>query len=149
MKGKRGPAALSKKSLPQLRRTLDEVFKRYIRNRDVDSHTGWGNCITCGKPLRIGTKDAQAGHYIPVGRACDSALAFEETNCNLQCSHCNLQEGGRFVAHATAIVGKFGLDVLDELNRRSEDRCVHYLDRDWYIQRIEYYRGALKEMDAA
>lgn len=145
MKGKRGPAALDKKSLPELRRTLDDDFKRYIRYRDTDNHTGWGNCITCGKPIQRGTKDCQAGHYIPVGRNCDSALAFTEENCNAQCASCNLHEGGRFVAHGEAIADKYGADVLAKLQAMESDRLPKDYGRSWFIEQIKYYREAIKE----
>lgn len=147
MKGKLGPRDLNAKSLPELRRTLDNDFKKYIRHRDTDGHTGWGNCITCGKPILRGTQDCQAGHYIPVGRNCDSALAFTEENCNAQCAKCNMHEGGKFVAHGIAIAEKFGADVLERLQAMESDKLPKEYGREWYIERIKYYREQLEMMN--
>ena len=123
MKGSRGPRNVSKKSLPQLKRVLWDVFSLYIRQRDTDD-TGYGNCISCNKPIQIGTKDCQAGHYIPKGqggshyfglpRFPDDVLA--ERNCNAQCaSPCNISEGGNFLNYEKGLRQKYGDEKVDEL----------------------------------
>lgn len=112
----------------------------------MDSHTGWGNCISCGKALQYGTTDAQAGHYIPKGKGGTHVLAFDEYNVNLQCSRCNLHEGGNFVEYEKNLRLKYGDDVVDELKEKGDINEISDHDRFWYIEKIGYYKQLNREM---
>lgn len=146
MKGKRGPKDLRKKSLPELKRTLWDEFSEYIRRRDTDAHTGWGNCISCGEPILFGTTNCQAGHWIPKGKGGGHSLAYCEENVNAQCASCNLHEGGNFVSYERNLRLKYGDDVVDELKAQGDKSSLTDWGREEYIERIEHYREALKEM---
>ena len=151
MKGSRGPRNVSKKSLPQLKRVLWDVFSLYIRQRDTDD-TGYGNCISCNKPIQIGTKDCQAGHYIPKGqggshyfglpRFPDDVLA--ERNCNAQCaSPCNISEGGNFLNYEKGLRQKYGDEATDELKEAGAVNPVFKRTKPDLIEIIEHYKSLL------
>ena len=93
------------------------------RSREDTDDDGCGSCISCGKSLEIGTKDCQAGHYIPKGRGGSHYLGLPrfpndelaERNVNLQCAACNLVEGGNFLNYEIGLRKKYGNAETDEL----------------------------------
>ena len=150
MKGSRGPRNVSKKSLPQLKRVLWDVFSLYIRQRDTDD-TGYGNCISCNKPIQIGTKDCQAGHYIPKGQGGSHHLGLPrspddllcERNVNLQCSKCNMIEGGNFINYEIGLRQKYGDEKVDELKEAGAINPVFKRTKPDLIEIIEHYKSLL------
>ena len=150
VKGSRGPRNVSKKSLPQLKRVLWDVFSLYIRQRDTDED-GCGSCISCGKSLEIGTKDCQAGHYIPKGRGGSHYLGLPrfpndelaERNVNLQCAACNLVEGGNFLNYEKGLRQKYGDVATDELKEAGAINPVFKRTKPDLIEIIEHYKSLL------
>ena len=146
----RSPRNLQKKSLAQLKRKLWEVFSLFIRQRDTDDD-GYGSCISCGKSLELGTKDCQAGHYIPKGqggahhlglpRFPDDELA--ERNCNGQCAACNLVEGGNFLNYEKGLRQKYGDVATDELKEAGAINPVFKRTKPDLIEIIEHYKSLL------
>ena len=147
----RSPRNLQKKSLAQLKRKLWEVFSLFIRQRDTDDD-GYGSCISCGKSLELGTKDCQAGHYIPKGqggshyfglpRFPDDVLA--ERNCNAQCaSPCNISEGGTFLNYEKGLRQKYGDEKVDELKEAGAINPVFKRTKPDLIEIIEHYKSLL------
>ena len=109
-KGKREMKAMRErqKSISQWRRELQQVFNKYIRERDKGK-----GCISCGAKLN-GKYDA--GHYYSVGSYPN--LRFHELNCFGQCVHCNQHKHGNLLEYQIGIlkrIGKHGLDELQEL----------------------------------
>nr|BDD48022.1 hypothetical protein 1 [Gammaproteobacteria bacterium]BDD48027.1 hypothetical protein 6 [Gammaproteobacteria bacterium] len=100
---------LENKTKPQLIRTLDKVFSKYIRLRDSNDE-GWLSCITCGV-LRH-WKKADAGHFQLRARR---ATRWDERNVNGQCKRCNGDKKGRQYDHGVAIDKKYGEGTAFEL----------------------------------
>lgn len=157
VKGKRGPRDLLKKTVAQLKRVLWDVTSEFVRRRDTDSHTGWGNCISCGKPVLFGTKDCQAGHYHAKGNSGSHHLALPrfpgdelvERNINVQCSGCNMMEGGNFVNQEKGLREKYGDEAVDELKEEGAKNEIIDRNRPDLIETIEHYKQELKELEAA
>lgn len=109
-KGKRELKAMRErqKSISQWRRELQQVFNKYIRERDKGK-----GCISCGAKLN-GKYDA--GHYYSVGSYPN--LRFHESNCFGQCVYCNQHLHGNLLEYQIGIlkrIGKHGLEELQEL----------------------------------
>lgn len=153
MKGRRGPSDLTKKTVPQLKRVLWDVVSEYIRRRDTDSHTGWGNCISCGTPIEFGTTNCQAGHYHAKGNSGSHHLALPrfpsdelvEMNINAQCARCNLMEGGNFVNYEKGLRDKYGDEATDLLKAEGAKNEIFDRNRADLVEVILYYRGLNKE----
>ena len=146
----RSPRNLQKKSLAQLKRKLWEVFSLFIRQRDTDDD-GYGSCISCGKSLELGTKDCQAGHYIPKGQGGSHYLGLPrfpddllcERNVNLQCSKCNMLEGGNFINYEIGLRQKYGDVATDELKEAGAINPVFKRTKPDLIEIIEHYKSLL------
>ena len=147
---KRSPKDLNKKTVAQLKRKLWEYFSLYIRQRDTDQD-GYGNCISCQKPIQLGTQDCQAGHYIPKGRGGSHHLGLPrfaddflaERNCNGQCAACNLIEGGNFLNYEIGLREKYGDAETDELKEAGAVNPVFKRSKPDLIEIINYYKGQL------
>lgn len=95
------------KSISQWRRELQQVFNKYVRERD----RGKG-CISCGSKLQ-GKYDA--GHYYSVGSYPN--LRFHEDNCHGQCVYCNQHQHGNLLEYKIGInkrLGKYRVEQLEE-----------------------------------
>ena len=146
----RSPRNLQKKSLAQLKRKLWEVFSLFIRQRDT-CDDGYGSCISCGKSLELGTKDCQAGHYIPKGQGGSHYLGLPrspddllcERNVNLQCSKCNMIEGGNFINYEIGLRQKYGDVATDELKEAGAINPVFKRTKPDLIEIIEHYKSLL------
>jgi len=87
-----------------------KLFSEYIRRRDSD-WSGRGKCITC--PNVKHWKEMDAGHYISRSK---KAILYDERNVNLQCKRCNIT--GEPQLYRKALIGKYGEEVVDELESR-------------------------------
>ena len=134
-----------------MKRKLWGVFSLYIRNRDTDQD-GYGNCISCQKPIQLGTQDCQAGHYIPKGKGGSHYFGLPrfagdelaERNCNAQCgSPCNISEGGNFINYEIGLREKYGSPATDELKEAGAVNPVFKRTKPDLIEIINYYRGQL------
>lgn len=117
-----------------LKKKLDQVFSVYIRKRDN------GVCFTCKiqKPWR----EMQNGHYIT--RAAN-ATRFNEKNCNCQCVGCNVFRKGNMDAYALELVKKYGLRILEDLNRLKH--TVKQFTVGELLELINYYEKKIYEFD--
>ena len=142
---------MNKKTAAQLKRKLWQIFSLYIRQRDTDQD-GYGNCISCQKPIQLGTQDCQAGHYIPKGRGGSHYIGLPrfpddelaERNVNLQCAGCNLSEGGQFLNQEIGLREKYGDVATDELKEAGAVNPVFKRTKPDLIEIINYYRGQLE-----
>ena len=121
-----------------------QVFNTYIRYRDADD-SGFANCISCGKRIKLGTHDYQAGHFIPV--SVSSLLRFEEGNVNAQCSQCNKYKEGNTLNYEVGIKGKYGDSIVSAL--RDSKNGVYKWDKEELVDLIFYYKQATEEIKKA
>jgi len=115
---------MKKKSLPKLRETLWRWFSEFIRLRDSNDD-GIGQCISCGKFVRIGIGKADAGHYYPKGNTY-AALSYDEKNVNVQCSHCNRFLEGNKQGYEKGLIKKYGSDVIQYLDIKKGNKTKYY-----------------------
>jgi len=119
---------LNKKTISQLKKIADDVFSKYIRQRD-------GKCFTCGSPENL-----QCGHYIP--RDC-LELRYSEKNCHAQCVGCNVFRKGNYTAYSLAMMKKYGDSILyelDEIVKKYKADGLRKYPKIFYIEVIEAYR---------
>lgn len=97
---------LEEKSIGELKKDLDEVFSKFIRQRDA------GICFTCGdkKPWKY----QQNGHYVSRSH---NSLRYHEKNCHCQCYRCNIPLGGNLTEYALRLERKYGKGILQELDK--------------------------------
>lgn len=100
------------KTVSQLKKDADKHFSIYIRLRDSDKN-GNGKCITC--PKKANWKSMQNGHF--VSRRV-SSLRYDDENCNLQCSGCNVFKHGEAFEYAKALDKKYGEGTAEKLHAR-------------------------------
>ena len=134
MRGRKGSRKLEEKTIPQLQNTLWDVFAKYIKTLHAPK------CYTCDKPIRMGTGDCQAGHFIPRNY---SPTKYEEDNVRPQCSRCNQFCSGRPVEFERRLRDEIGDEAVEALKRKSTDKWKW--SRTYLITKIEYYREQLKE----
>lgn len=119
------------------REKLDVVFSKYIRLRDCPN--GIGHCITCG--AAITPNNCDAGHYISRRK---TATRWNEANVHAQCYKCNRHEYGQAEKFRIALIAKYGLAVVEELENISKN-TVRLRDGD-YNKLIDYYQLKLKQI---
>lgn len=119
------------KSRAQWLKEAQNVFNRYIRERDKDKP-----CISCG---RHHEGQYHAGHYRTVGAA--SHLRYNEDNVHKQCAPCNNHKSGNVVEYRINLVKRIGVDHVEALE--CNNTPVRHTKED--AQRIiEEYREKLK-----
>lgn len=99
--------------LPKLKKKAQEVFNKWIRNRDK-----YERCISCGGPVE------QAGHYFSSGHF--SALTFDEMNVNGQDIRCNMFLNGNLIFYRQGLIRKYGEDAVRELEQKAEVRTYKW-----------------------
>ncbi len=98
----------------------EEVFNRWIRNRD--SEDGYFTCISCSRTLP--TSKMNAGHFVPVSMS--SFLRFNELNVNGECAGCNGFDLMHLMGYEKNIRAKIGDDKVDWLiqNKRTKAKIT-------------------------
>ena len=87
--------------LPKLIKKAQEVFNKYIRNRDAEM-----SCISCGQWYDYW----DAGHYVPVKNS--SFLRFHEWNVHKECKRCNGFDEFHLIGYRRNLVNKIGEDAV-------------------------------------
>ena len=151
--GRFGKEAKKAKKKPKIKRSKWEFkyedsietvavknFQRFVRLRDC-SNDGWGNCITCGEPIRWNGCDA--GHFR--SRRWKNTL-FNEKNCNAQCKHCNDKRGlsGNMGRYVITIDEKYGAGTGEHL--KSIERIIVHRKRNAFIALNEYYLKKCRDL---
>lgn len=132
---KRAPKDLNKKTIPQLIKSLDGVFSKYIRvNYSIGEYC---KCFTCDKPMHW--KEAHCGHFQPRTK---SPTRFSEDNCKPQCPSCNTFNEGETTEFERRLIEWIGKDAVEALILESKQTWKW--DRGYLIEKIEYYRNELK-----
>jgi len=94
-------------------------------------------CYTCGKIMRLGTRDCQAGHYLaksnyPIHR-------FNPDNVRPQCgARCNRWGQGMPAEFRPALIFELGLAVVERMEDTRHD--IFRPTKQWYIRKIKHYR---------
>jgi hypothetical protein len=115
-----------------LKNKLDRLFAAYIRMRDKDKP-----CISCGKY----TDDKEAGHFYSRKNL---AVRWDEFNVHGQCIECNRYRNGNMVAFGRGIALRYGEDVVDKLDRKSQERVK--LKSYELLEKIDLYQNKLKNL---
>ena len=101
--------------LPKLLKKTQEVFNRYIRQRDSDGVTF--TCISCGQVRFVDQMDA--GHYVP--QKGGSSVRFDEWNVNGECKKCNGFDSFHLIGYRKNLIEKIGLKAVEELEGKRND----------------------------
>ena len=121
---------MKEKSIAKLKKELDSVFSKYIRQRDG------GQCFTC--PKKDDPKRMQNGHFVPRQYL---AVRYDERNCNCQCYACNMLYGGQGATYAIRLAQKYGQEVVEELESKRWESVK--LEPSWYKERIAHYKALI------
>lgn len=96
----------------------------YCRDRGIDLHQFirpediLGLCATCGAVKSWIYMDC--GHWKGRGLGGGSGTYFDERNLSLQCKQCNGFKGGKPKEHEEHLRGKYGQEIIDELERKHQ-----------------------------
>lgn len=113
----------------------DKQFSIYIRTRNADPHTGRTECATCGRNEHWSEMDC--GHFIT--RAI-WATRFDPKNCWAQCRKCNRLENGKPDRFRSFLVGYYGLEAVQSLERRSKRKANNRPSIDNVLNIFKIYR---------
>lgn len=98
--------------LPKLLKKTQEVFNRWIRERDRDK-----GCISRGCNGAV----EHAGHYFNQGS--HSALRYDPANVHGSCIKCNLFLSGNLIRYRQGLIDRYGEDYV----RNLEDREARFI----------------------
>ena len=127
----------------QLHARLTRAFTMYIKLRDTDED-GNGKCFTCGKDVRLGSRNCSAGHAMPKNKY--KNYIFAEELVRLQCGYCNKWVQGDWPAFFAGLRDIYGLDkVLSFIDGALEDEP--YWGENRYIFEIGYFEQRCKELE--
>jgi len=115
------------KPLPKLLKRAQDVFNRFIRERDKDK-----GCISCGAPVE------QAGHYFSQGH--HSALRYNEINTNGQCVRCNMYLSGNLIKYRQGLVKRYGAEKVERLELHADLKKAFKWSRIELEQIINKYK---------
>ncbi len=118
------------KSISKLKKELDAVFSKFIRQRDG------GQCYTCSK--KDDPKYMQNGHFVPRQYL---AVRYDERNCHCQCYACNMLYNGQPSLYAINLVRDYGVGIIKELEAKRH--VITKLSPVWYEEKIAEYTSRL------
>ena len=118
------------KSISKLKKELDAVFSKFIRQRDG------GQCYTCSK--KDDPKYMQNGHFVPRQYL---AVRYDERNCHCQCYACNMLYNGQPSLYAINLVRDYGVGIIKELEAKRH--VITKLSPAWYEEKIAEYTSRL------
>lgn len=99
-----------KRSLKTLKRSLDEIYSKFIR-QSAANHEGNVLCY-CG--VYVPWQESDNSHYIP--RGC-LALRYDPRNTHPSCHRCNRFMGGNLQAYSIFLEEKYGSGILQQLEK--------------------------------
>ncbi|MCP3681721.1 MAG: recombination protein NinG [bacterium] len=120
-------------SLPQLKKKVQRVVNKYVRERDKDLP-----CISCGKMVE--KKDA--GHYVAQGSS--GLLRFDTQNINGQCRGCNRFKYGNLIEYRIGLVERIGEDHV-KLLEESRHETYRYT-REELEMLLERFKSSIKDL---
>ena len=117
-------------------KNLDTLFSIYIRRKDAIDDVA--QCVTCGK--KDHWSKLQNGHWASRRHY---STRWDERNCNVQCSGCNVFRAGEIYLYTKYLCSKYGDNSPEELYKLSQ-KIVKFTDADLQDM-IIYYKDKLKE----
>lgn len=127
-----------KLSMAKLKKKLDAVFSKYIRNKHAIN--GVVTCYTCGKVGEV--KTMQCGHFVSRQYL---ATRWNKDNCRPQCVGCNIWGNGKPLDFEENLVKELGKGLVETL--KMERHHIIKLDVNWYEKEIKKYEQELKQYD--
>jgi hypothetical protein len=122
------------KTKSQHLKELQTIFNKFIRTRDAGLP-----CVSCG--CRV-NGNGHASHFMSVGS--HPALRFNEFNCSLSCTQCNLHLHGNLVEYSLRLPDRIGQDNYDKLIASRGDRLQLSIPE---IEELKLnYRNKIKEL---
>lgn len=123
--------AVKKHKITTLKKKLDGVFSKFIRQRDK------GQCYTC--PHKDDWKYMQNGHFVPRQYL---ITRWDEKNCHCQCMACNMFYNGQPQTYAKNLIRDYGANIINELEALKW--MTVKLDSSYYLTMIDKYTKLLK-----
>lgn len=127
---------MPKPTVSKLKKKLDEIYSKYIRNKYADKD-GYCTCVTCG--VRKHWKEMQNGHYIP---RTHNSTRWYDRNCHPQCVSCNVFMKGRMDEYALFLVWTYGQGILEELHKKKSE--IFPIKTFWLEEQIQKYKEIIK-----
>ena len=122
----------------KLVKKLDNIFSQYIRLRYADD-LGNTECFTCGKIDHW--KRLQCGHFQSRKHY---STRWNETNCQVQCSGCNVFKYGEQYLFGLNLDKKYGLGTSEQLYIQSKEMVkLSNIDIEMLINT---YQDKIKEL---
>jgi len=122
---------------PALKKKLDNIFKLYIRMRDLPN--GYGNCCSCNRQILFSESDG--GHFINCGAM---PVRWDEMNVHAQCRPCNRFKEGNGPGYTLFMIDRYGRDRVQLLIQKSEVTTKYW---DFEVEMmIKDYRARVKDM---
>lgn len=125
---------MKQKSISKLKKELDAVFSKYIRQKY--SKNGMVKCYTCPHIGEI--KKMQNGHFNPRQHL---ATRYDERNCRPQCFVCNMYYGGNPATFAKNLIAEYGEGIIDELEKSRYE--IFKVTPQWYEEKIKHYKSLI------
>jgi hypothetical protein len=116
---------------------LDTVFSQYIRRKDAVNDIAI--CVTCGK--KDHWSKLQNGHFMSRRHY---NTRWDEDNCHVQCSGCNVFKAGEIYLYNKYLCTKFDNNFPDRLYAKS-NISVKFADVD-LIDMINKYTLLLESL---
>ena len=120
------------KPIRKLMKDLDDIFSKFIRQRDA------GICFTCGNTKE--PKYQQCGHYISRGVF---NTRYDEENCHCQCVACNIFKKGNMDEYAIRLIRFYGKGILEKLHAKKEQSKK--FTREELEEKTEHYKKLVKD----
>lgn len=119
------------RSISKLKKELDAIFSKFIRERDK------GQCYTC--PKRDEVKKMQNGHFVPRQYL---AVRYDEVNCHCQCYACNMLYNGQPSAYAARLERDYGKGTVEMLESKRKILVKDFPYEEWIL----IYREKLADL---
>ena len=116
---------------------LDTIFSQYIRLREAVGD--WAECFTCGKKAHW--KKLQNGHFQSRKHY---STRWDEVNCQVQCSGCNVFRYGEQYKFSIALDAKYGSGTAEEMLVTSRETCK-IMDVE-LEDKIKYYENLVDKL---
>ncbi len=121
------------KSTAYLKKKAQEVFNKWIRERDKDQP-----CISCGS-----WNTAHASHYFSAGK--HNHLRFDEDNVHISCVFCNTFEHGNLINYRHELIKRIGIERLEALELKAKMKHSTKDDRFLYLDILHRYSKLPKQ----
>lgn len=125
------------RGVSKLMKDLDLVFSRYVRMSRADQE-GNVSCYTCNYKTHY--KKMQNGHYIS---RFYKKYRFDERNCRVQCSMCNMWKNGDIPTFRQNLVKELGLEVVQQME--SDFKELHRLEAGFLTEKIARYKALVEK----